>query len=100
MFRPPFLKLPLIILALASCASAHAQSAPNAATVTNANTPVTFSCDIPGPQPRTILVPAGKLPSDVCPGPALCGDGRAVIPFTALPRPANLRDLPTFLLIR
>lgn len=44
---------------------AYAQSVPFA------NTPVAITCDVPGPTPRPILVPAGKNPMDFCPATAI-----------------------------
>ena len=44
---------------------AHAQSEPFA------NPPVAITCDVPGPKPRPILVPAGKNPLDFCPATAI-----------------------------
>jgi hypothetical protein len=71
MFRPPFLKLPLIALsvALAACV----QEPPPAPHLSGAYayTPVAITCDVPGPKPRTILVPAGRNPTDFCPATAI-----------------------------
>jgi hypothetical protein len=50
----------------------HAQSPPSEYLgFSNANTPVTISCAVPGPKPRAILVPAGRNPTDFCPTTAI-----------------------------
>ena len=64
MFRPPFLRLPLITLALvmASCASAQPQDAPRH--------PDAIICAVAvhGAAPGTIIpVPPGRNPTDFCP---------------------------------
>ena len=37
----------------------------------NGDPPVAITCDVPGPKPRPILVPAGKNPLDFCPATAI-----------------------------
>lgn len=71
MFRTALIALALS-LALTSCVSQHAQNPPpQYPGFSNANTPVAISCDMPGPKPRHILVPAGKKPTDFCPATAI-----------------------------
>jgi hypothetical protein len=73
MFRTAFLKLPLITLSLslAACGSEQALNPPVHLNGRNVDTPASITCDVPGPKPRTILVPAGRDPVDFCPATAI-----------------------------
>jgi hypothetical protein len=71
MFRPIFVKLTLIILALVltSCVSKQAQNSPCA----SCKTPVAIMCSAPGPgiAPGLITIPDGHQPTEFCPDSAI-----------------------------
>ncbi len=64
MFR---IALIALALSLASCAAEHAQSPPAQNPPNFSRHPDAIICAVPGAQPRRILVPDGRNPTDFCP---------------------------------